>query len=54
MKEYNSGSRQIQVKLKLELLRLQTFMRKKDINNVTDGLTQVVYLIKVLTPKCRP
>lgn len=54
LKEYNSDARQLQVKGKIDNLRLKTFMEEKDISEVSEGLSQLVELVEELTPQCHP
>lgn len=51
-KEYVSGSRRMQVKDSLEMLRLRSFMKEKEIGEVSDGLPKIVEHINELPPQC--
>ena len=54
LKEYDSDARQLQVKGRLDALRLKTFMTQHGINDVSDGLTKLVQQIDELTPQTHP
>ena len=54
LKEYDSDARQLQVKGRLDALRLKTFMTQHGINDVSDGSTKLVQQIDELTPQTHP
>lgn len=54
LKECVSNARQMQVKRTLEVLRLRSIERDKDIDDVAEGLTKIVEHIHELSPQCPP
>ena len=46
----NSASRQVQVKLKLDALEIQSFMVEKNCTSEQDALTELVKMIDNLVP----
>lgn len=48
LNEYVSDAEQMQVKGTRETLRLRSFMKEKEIENVSDGLTKIVKHIQEL------
>lgn len=52
LSEYASDARQLQVKGTLEAFRLRSFMKEKDITDITEGLTKLVDHINELTSQC--
>lgn len=53
-KAYDSDARQMQVKSKLETLRLRTFMSENSITEVASGLSKLVNHFTNLAPQCHP
>lgn len=54
LKEYVSDARQMQVKGTLETLRLRSFMKEKELEDVSEGLSKMVEHINELSPQCPP
>ncbi len=54
LKEYNSDARQIQVKGKLDVIRLSNVMTEYCIKDLSTGLRKLVSLIEDLVPQCHP
>lgn len=52
MDVYDSNPRQIQVKGKLDLIRLIRLISEEEISAYTKGLTKLVQIIEQLAPKC--
>ena len=50
--EYNSDSRQMQVKDRLETLRLKSYMNENGISDVSEGLSKLVEHIEEFSPQC--
>lgn len=50
--EYTGDARQLQVKWTLEPLRLRSFMKEKEVTDITEGLTKLFDHINALTPQC--
>lgn len=51
---YISGSRQLQVKPKLETLGFIFFMQERKISDLSEGLTTIVAQNNELVPRCKP
>lgn len=54
LKEYVSFARQLQIKGTLETLRLRSFMKERNIGDVSEGLTKMVEYINELCLQCPP
>ena len=54
LKECNSDARQLQVQGTLEILRLDKYMTKHEITDISEGLTKIVKHIEYLKPQRQP
>lgn len=52
--EYNSRSRQIQIRKKLESIQLKSIMAERNIQTEQDALNEIIKLINTLVPQCPP
>jgi len=52
--EYNSNSRQIQVRRMLDTMRIDTFMAEKGITSEQAALTDMISTIDSMVPQCPP
>ena len=54
IREYNSDACQLQVRGRLETLRLRSYMHENNLTDVSEGLSKLVEQIDDLSPQCRP
>ena len=54
LKEYDNDARQVQVKGKLDSIRLKSFMIENEISDQAEGLTNLVEKIEKLSPQTHP
>lgn len=54
LKEYVGDARQMHVKGTLETLPLRSFMKEKEIDDISEGLTKLAENINELSPQCPP
>lgn len=52
--QYNSNSRQIQVRRMLDTMRINTFMSEKGITSEQEALTTMISSIDFMVPQCPP
>ena len=52
IEEYDSDARQLAVQSELEKLRIEKYMKEKEITTVSEGLSSLVDRLNALTPQC--